>query len=62
VGEIRITYRILIGNPNEMRPAVIGRDIKETGCNNICGLVVRVLDYRSRGPGSIPGTTTFSEN
>jgi hypothetical protein len=23
----------------------------------ICGLVVRVLGYRSEGPGSIPGTT-----
>jgi hypothetical protein len=23
----------------------------------LCGLVVRVLDYRSGGPGSIPGTT-----
>jgi hypothetical protein len=28
--------------------------------NRLCGLVVRVLDYRSRGPGSIPGTTRFS--
>jgi hypothetical protein len=26
-----------------------------------CGLVVKVPDYRSRGPGSIPGTTRFSE-
>jgi hypothetical protein len=26
----------------------------------LCGLVVRVLGYRSRGPGSIPGTTRFS--
>jgi hypothetical protein len=26
-----------------------------------CGLVVRVLGYRSGGPGSIPGTTRFSE-
>jgi hypothetical protein len=25
------------------------------------GLVVRVPGYRSRGPGSIPGTTRFSE-
>jgi hypothetical protein len=29
------------------------------GC--LCGLVVRVLGYRSRGPGSIPGATRFSE-
>jgi hypothetical protein len=27
----------------------------------ICGLVVRVPCYRSRGPGSIPSTTRFSE-
>jgi hypothetical protein len=27
----------------------------------LCGLVVKVLDYRSGGPGSIPGTTGFSE-
>jgi hypothetical protein len=25
----------------------------------LCGLVVKVPDYRSRGPGSIPGTTRF---
>jgi hypothetical protein len=25
--------------------------------DRICGLVVRVLGYRSGGPGSIPGTT-----
>jgi hypothetical protein len=24
--------------------------------DRLCGLVVRVLGYRSRGPGSIPGT------
>jgi hypothetical protein len=27
----------------------------------LCGLVIRVLGYRSRGPGSIPGTTRFFE-
>jgi hypothetical protein len=27
----------------------------------LCGLVVRVVGYRSGGPGSIPGTTRFSE-
>jgi hypothetical protein len=25
--------------------------------DRLCGLVVRVLGYRSRGPGSVPGTT-----
>jgi hypothetical protein len=29
--------------------------------NRFCGLVVRVPSYRSRGPGSIPGATWFSE-
>jgi hypothetical protein len=27
--------------------------------DRLCGLVVRVLGYRSGGPGSIPGTTRF---
>jgi hypothetical protein len=27
------------------------------GGNRLCGLVVRVLGYRSAGPGSIPGTS-----
>jgi hypothetical protein len=33
--------------------------IKKTNlvyCDRLCGLVVRVLGYRSGGPGSIPGT------
>jgi hypothetical protein len=29
--------------------------------DRLCGLVVRVLGYRFGGPGSIPGTTKFSE-
>jgi hypothetical protein len=29
--------------------------------DRLCGLVVRVLGYRYRGPGSIPGATRFSE-
>jgi hypothetical protein len=29
--------------------------------DRLCGLVVRVLGYRSRGPGSIAGATRFSE-
>jgi hypothetical protein len=29
--------------------------------DRLCGLVVRVPGYRSRDPGSIPGTTRFSE-
>jgi hypothetical protein len=30
--------------------------------NRLCGLVVRVPGYRSRGSGSIPGATKFPEN
>jgi hypothetical protein len=29
--------------------------------DRLCDLVVRVLGYRSGGPGSIPDTTRFSE-
>jgi hypothetical protein len=37
-----------------LRREVVTRD-------RLCGLVVRVPGYRSRGPGSIPGATRFSE-
>jgi hypothetical protein len=30
--------------------------------DRLCGLVVRVLVYRSAGPGSIPGTTSKKKN
>jgi hypothetical protein len=29
--------------------------------DRLCGLMVRVLGYRSGGPGSIPGTTRVSD-
>jgi hypothetical protein len=29
--------------------------------DRLCGLVARIPGYRSRGPGSIPGTTRCSE-
>jgi hypothetical protein len=29
--------------------------------DRLCGLVVKVSSYRSMGPGSIPGSTRFSE-
>jgi hypothetical protein len=29
--------------------------------DSLCALVVRAPGYRSRGPGSIPGATRFSE-
>jgi hypothetical protein len=30
--------------------------------DRLCGLVVRIPGYRSRGPGLIPSATRFSEN
>jgi hypothetical protein len=36
-----------------------GPRIKESYLYRLCGLVVRVPGYRSRGPGSIPGATRF---
>jgi hypothetical protein len=33
---------------------ILGEEYK---LDRVCGLVVRVLGYRSGGPGSIPGTT-----
>jgi hypothetical protein len=41
--------------PNSSKHIVYSCLHKEGDC--FCGLVVRVLGYRSRGPGSIPGTT-----
>jgi hypothetical protein len=34
---------------------------EKTISDHLCGLLVRVPGYRSRGPGSIPGATRFSE-
>jgi hypothetical protein len=35
----------------------IGKYLSDRFPDRLCGLVVRVLGYRSGGPGSIPGTT-----
>jgi hypothetical protein len=36
-------------------------EIKHLEVSDLCGPVVRVPGYRSRGPGSIHGTTRFSD-
>jgi hypothetical protein len=36
-------------------------NLMEKNVDRLCGLVVRVPGYRSRGQGSIPGATRFSE-
>jgi hypothetical protein len=35
--------------------------LNELNVDILCVLVVRILDYGSRGPRSIPGATRFSE-
>jgi hypothetical protein len=47
-----------ISQPYRPPRPVTGRAIRFT---LLVGLVVRVPGYRSRGPGSIPGATRFSE-
>jgi hypothetical protein len=46
-----------------MRPGCLRGQKKSVvgGSDRLCILVVRVADYRSRGPGSIHGATRFSE-
>jgi hypothetical protein len=45
-------FRIIGSMPHRIHCFVHGSDF-----DHLCGLVVRVLGYRSGGPGSIPGTT-----
>jgi hypothetical protein len=72
MGDKRNVERILVRKPEGQRP--LGRlrrtsedNVKmdiikvEWGGDRLCGLVVRVLGYRSGGPGSIPGTTRKKE-
>jgi hypothetical protein len=40
----------------------LNSDLLVLSPDRLCGLIVRVPGYRSRGPGSIPCTTRFSEN
>jgi hypothetical protein len=35
------------------------KSLEKVSIHRLCGLVVRVPGYRSRGPGSIPGATRF---
>jgi hypothetical protein len=50
-------------NPAEGNQVTSGRRIhmKVFKVSDGCGLVIRVLGYRSRSPGSIPDSTRFSE-
>jgi hypothetical protein len=61
-GRQHITMSHVIWHHAKLRPcksSAITTTIHDGG--PLCGLVVRVPGYRSRGPGSISGTTRFSE-
>jgi hypothetical protein len=45
----------------ELNPGRPSRSPSQNGLDRLCGLLVRVPGYRSRGPGSIPDATSFSE-
>jgi hypothetical protein len=45
----------------DLQTFVHNNDENNNNIHRFYGLVVRVPCYRSRGPGSIPGTTRFSE-
>jgi hypothetical protein len=51
---IIISLKLLVGLCHFFRSLILDTD-------RLCGLVVRVPGYRSRGPGSIPYATRFSE-
>jgi hypothetical protein len=40
-------------------PSKLTQDMNYADSIHLCGLVIRVLGYRSRDPGSIPGATKF---
>jgi hypothetical protein len=63
MGKKRNTYSLLVGKPEGKRPlrGPSWRWVDNIRIDRLCGLVVRVLDYRFGGPGSIPRTTKFSE-
>jgi hypothetical protein len=46
-----------LANVSASHPKIYYFVRQENVCDRLCGLVVRVLGYRSGGPGSIPGTT-----
>jgi hypothetical protein len=55
---------LLVAMDNEQYPAhmqeqYIILSFVEIKDDHLCGLVVRIPGYRSRGPGSIPGATRF---
>jgi hypothetical protein len=57
-----IGFHVNVGQGIRKEGKFTGPKTLETGNQTIlCGLVVRVPDYRSRGPDSIPGDARFTE-
>jgi hypothetical protein len=63
-------YRVSISSPSVVQPvashctnccSLALFEVLRGGCDRLCGLVVRDHGYRSKGLGSIPGSTRFSE-
>jgi hypothetical protein len=55
-----IVHKLVIRNVIHHRPNPLDSQIVSPNhvlCYRLCGLMVRVLGYRSGGPGSIPGST-----
>jgi hypothetical protein len=50
-----------ITSPNHNYTKLRGLSPRAKYTDRLCGLVVRVSGYRSKGPGSIPGSTSLSE-
>jgi hypothetical protein len=53
----RVKMNKLRVNNNNAKNCTNNFNIIFVKIDRLCGLVVRVLGYRSGGPGSIPGTT-----
>jgi hypothetical protein len=60
-----VIFYVITIFPDHININVHYTDICITGhcqySDHLCGLVVRVPDYRFKGPGLIPGATRFSE-
>jgi hypothetical protein len=52
-----ICYNALVWDKNYKEISAEKISYASSYMGRLCGLVVRVLGYRSGGPGSIPGTT-----
>jgi hypothetical protein len=52
---------VIVKVPHELNNTLLEIESCRFVLDRLCGLVVRVLGYRSGGPGSIPGTTRIKK-